>query len=843
MRAFGVVRFALMLVALAAACNGSSIVGGVDAGRDAGPAPCPTGRDRCGAACVDLTSDTANCGACGTACGAGRVCAMGRCALTCPMGQLVCGDRCVDPQTDLAHCGACGAACPAVQVCSAGACSVTCGAGLTRCGGAGDAGAPFCANVQTDRANCGACGTACGAGQVCVNGGCRVECVTGQTACGDRCVDVQTDRTHCGGCGTVCPAGQVCSAGACQVSCAAGLTNCQGTCRDLQNDRVSCGACGASCAAGQVCSMGACQVSCGAGLTDCGGVCRDVQTDRAHCGACGNACPAGQTCAEGRCGVECPANLRRCGDEDGGAASCVDAQSDRANCGACGNACAMGATCTAGRCVGGTLSGPSFQVDALEATGCRVIDHETLTGDDRGGIAISNTHVFYAGDTATGRFDLETLAGASLGRVADAMVSNLRTGAVYTLANGTTALSSAGGMANALIALDGATGALTSTRVTLSQPIPLGGFTRVGVFSGWDRAVIFSGGRAYHISLPDGAVIDLGAVTFPSGASCENSWFYGVAEYFGGALYVDYVQSTTAVARTRLPDGMTAVLSRFTNLSDMCSFTVSPTRRRWYFHHESSGQFGGSFETLGYCNAQVSAEGLMCPAGTTLCGAGCRNLQTDAAHCGACGNACAAGAQCIAGACRGFSRYTAAPAPPEVAWVDVCGAQRILASLDDSAQLVAMPFAFPYWGTVIAAGAQVNVSTNGFLSLDGVYSSSLSGSLPLSSSPNGVIAPQWRDLVTGANGVCLGVVGAGSARRWVVQWPNVRNYTGGGDLSFEVILHEETGIIDFVYATMTGAQSATAGIESPTGSAGVGACGSTLCTVASNTRVRFTPEP
>jgi hypothetical protein len=577
--------------------------------------------------------------------------------------------------------------------------------------------------------------------------------------------------------------------------------------------------------------------SCAAGLTLCAGTCQNTRTSVMHCGACGNACSAGQSCVAGTCALVCTGGTTMC------AGACVITATDAANCGACGNACAMGATCAAGRCVGGTIAGPNFQVDALDATGCRVIDHDAITGDDRGGIAISNTHVFYSGDSATGRFDLETLAGASIQRVADAMVSNLRTGAVYTLANGTTALTSAGGMANALIALDGATGALTSTRITLSQPISLGSFTRVGVFSGWDRAVIFSGGRAYHVSLPDGAVIDLGMVTIPSGSTCENSWFYGVAEYFGGALYVDYVQSSTTIARTRLPDGMTAPLSRFTNLSDMCSFTVSPTQRRWYFHHEGSGQFGGSSETLGYCTAQVSAEGLVCPAGTTMCGAGCRNVQTDAANCGACGNACAAGTLCISGACRGFTRYTAAPAPSDVAWVDVCGTQRILASIDDSAQLVPMPFAFPYWGTVLAAGAQVNVSTNGFLSLEAVNSSSLSGSIPLSSSPNAVIAPQWRDLVTGANGVCLGVVGTGTARRWVVQWPNVRNYPSSGDLSFEVILHEETGIIDFVYGTMNGAQTATAGIESPTGSGAVGACGGTTCTITSNTRVRFTPGP
>ncbi len=42
--------------------------------------PCPGARDtRCGAACVDVSSNRTNCGACGHACGANQVCADGQC--------------------------------------------------------------------------------------------------------------------------------------------------------------------------------------------------------------------------------------------------------------------------------------------------------------------------------------------------------------------------------------------------------------------------------------------------------------------------------------------------------------------------------------------------------------------------------------------------------------------------------------------------------------------------------------------------------------------------------------------------------------------------------------------
>ena len=42
---------------------------------------------------------------------------------------------------------------------------------------------------------------------------------------------------------------------------------------------------------------------------------------------------------------------------------------------------------------------------------------------------------------------------------------------------------------------------------------------------------------------------------------------------------------------------------------------------------------------------------MVCPMGTAACGGTCRNLQTDDAHCGACGNSCGPGTRCIAGVC------------------------------------------------------------------------------------------------------------------------------------------------------------------------------------------------
>ncbi len=87
----------------------------------------------------------------------------GGCVLTC--GSLTkCtptsgAPYCANTTTDNANCGACGNACGAGEACMNGGCVLTCGS-LTKC--TPTSGAPYCANTTTDNANCGTCGNSCG---------------------------------------------------------------------------------------------------------------------------------------------------------------------------------------------------------------------------------------------------------------------------------------------------------------------------------------------------------------------------------------------------------------------------------------------------------------------------------------------------------------------------------------------------------------------------------------------------------------------------------------------------------------------------------------------------------
>jgi hypothetical protein len=83
---------------------------------------CGIGELECGAACVRPDSDPRHCGACGSACASGQVCAGTVCADVCAAPRAICGGACVDPTSDPAHCGGCGIACES-GVCNAGVCA------------------------------------------------------------------------------------------------------------------------------------------------------------------------------------------------------------------------------------------------------------------------------------------------------------------------------------------------------------------------------------------------------------------------------------------------------------------------------------------------------------------------------------------------------------------------------------------------------------------------------------------------------------------------------------------------------------------------------------------------
>lgn len=210
-----------------------------------------------------------------------------------PVPCTKCGNDCVDTRVDPANCGACGTACGAGKICSAGSCKDNCPAAEKSCGGK-------CVDTQNDPLNCGACGMNCGAGMLCVAGACASSCPATQDVCGSKCVDKQLDPANCGMCGMACTAGQLCSAGACGATCAAPLVACNGKCVNVANDPANCGGCGTACnptnTTASVCVAGTCGYTrCSNGFSDCDGNplngCEtSTGSDVYNCGGCALVC-------------------------------------------------------------------------------------------------------------------------------------------------------------------------------------------------------------------------------------------------------------------------------------------------------------------------------------------------------------------------------------------------------------------------------------------------------------------------------------------------------------------------------------------------------------------------
>jgi hypothetical protein len=161
----------------------------------------------------------------GTTCGdptSGSVC-------TCPSPLTDCSGLpghfpdCKDLTSDSKNCGSCGTQCPANSTCMASNC--VCNAPLTKC-------FDSCVDLQTDDFNCGGCGNVCPSSESCTNGACG--CPQGQTLCNGQCVDTSSDASNCGGCGSACRGGQQCVAGSCSTT-----TRATGACEIIQGGMVT----------------------------------------------------------------------------------------------------------------------------------------------------------------------------------------------------------------------------------------------------------------------------------------------------------------------------------------------------------------------------------------------------------------------------------------------------------------------------------------------------------------------------------------------------------------------------------------------------------------------------
>jgi hypothetical protein len=103
-------------------------------------------------------------------------------------------------------------------------------------------------------------------------------------------------------------------------------------------------------------------------------------------------------------------------------------------------------------------------------------------------------------------------------------------------------------------------------------------------------------------------------------------------------------------------------------------------------------------------------------------------------------------------------------------------------------------------------------------------------------------------MVTSATGVCTITTGAAPSRTFVVTWQNATLFgMTGTSLTFSLMLHEGTNVIDVVYNTLTGSNThggiTTIGVQNETGGVATQFEYDTANTLPATlpTTIRFTP--
>ena len=276
----------------------------------------------CQGGCVDLETNTDNCGDCNESCGEGEHCTSGECSCNSVQPVFSCLEN---------------------EICSGGECF---------CGDGQCAGDEWCTGFDTCR--CGT-GSSCNISELCEGEECRCgsnpSCDDGDLCCEGTCCSILIDERNCGGCGITCQFGEACASGECKCgsnpSCDEGEQCCDNQCLSVLSDVERCGGCGITCQSGETCSQGSCRcgttnIHCGSGETCCGNECADLTEDLAHCNGCNQACEpdfATPDCNDGSCEVDsCIAPHANCDSQHSNGCE-INLSNNRNHCGRCTRSC------------------------------------------------------------------------------------------------------------------------------------------------------------------------------------------------------------------------------------------------------------------------------------------------------------------------------------------------------------------------------------------------------------------------------------------------------------------------------------------------------------------------
>jgi len=220
------------------------------------------------------------------------------------------------------------------------------------------------------------------------------------------------------------------------------------------------------------------------------------------------------------------------------------------------------------------------------AAALAVAEHNTLTGDDGRGIAVTPDYVFYTGDNNTVRYDHNLQNGIQLPRI-DGMFSDLASGRLYAFQNGSGFAQDAIDRIQPLDAMGQPDGA----PVLLSQSLTNLTTTRSIVFNGFGYVLFYdhTSKDFFRIALPSGNVTVIKEdYEIADHRIAETYWSWYMSEFDGVDYSVVYrVQGQQLLVRVNLTTEQKDTVATFADIgNDAAQFVFSPWDNRLFVHNE-----------------------------------------------------------------------------------------------------------------------------------------------------------------------------------------------------------------------------------------------------------------
>ncbi|HBS28915.1 MAG TPA: hypothetical protein DEB06_05580 [Phycisphaerales bacterium] len=171
--------------------------------------------------------------------------------------------------------------------------------------------------------------------------------------------------------------------------------------------------------------------------------------------------------------------------------------------------------------------------------------------------------------------------------------------------------------------------------------------------------------------------------------------------------------------------------------------------------------------------------------------------------------------------------YAPAPCMSVLEDIQITGTDLDLGN--DDAVAVDLGFVFKFFGEPVTS---VVVSSEGFINFGAVAPQTPNAPIPTATAPNALVAPLWDDFSPAiAGSVRVETKGSAPQRRFIVQWTDVPRFLQADSNTFQCVLFEETGCIEFRYGAFTPQPATgdyTVGVENFSGTAGTAVDAATL---------------